>query len=135
MLRDTPFGKFYSETQAEADAFVLLETKRLRVKQLHDEINSRLLAIAAKYPERERETWHEQYREALALAADSNATTPILTAAAMSAGITVADLADAVIANAQAWSGAVGAIVGDRIKREAEIHAATEFQDEADGPG
>ena len=124
MLHNTPYGKFWAETQAEVDAFILSEAKRHKIKELHGYINSRLVSIAAKYPERERETWPEQHAEALRVKSGDASSCPLLTVAATEAGVDIEQLADVIIANADAWATEAGHIVGKRIRLEREINEA-----------
>ena len=124
MLHDTPYGKFWAEAQAEVDAFILSEAKRHKIKELHGYINSRLISIAAKYPERERETWPEQHAEALRVKSGDASSCPLLTVAATEAGVTIEQLADVIIANADAWAVEAGQVVGKRIRLEREINEA-----------
>ena len=124
MLHNTPYGKFWAETQAEVDAFILSEAKRHKIKELHGYINSRLTSIATKYPERERETWPEQHAEALRVKSGDASSCPLLTVAAAEAGVDIEQLSDVIIENADSWAIDAGQIVGKRIRLEREINEA-----------
>jgi hypothetical protein len=82
-------------------------------------------AIAGHYPWFERDTWQDQEREALAYQADPNAPTPLLTGIATQRGITVAELAQRVIANAAAWRSVAPDLCGQRQAAADQINDAT----------
>lgn len=81
-------------------------------------------AIAGKYPWFERDTWQDQEAEALAYLADPNAPTPVLTKIATPRGITVAELAQRVIANAAAWRAVAPDLCGQRQAASDQIEDA-----------
>jgi hypothetical protein len=71
----------------------------------------RLDALASAYTREERETWHQQVAEALAVAADAQAPAPLLTARAAARGLTVSDMATLVLSRRDAHAAAAGAIL------------------------
>lgn len=71
----------------------------------------RLALIGAPYSPEERETWSQQVMEAKAIQADANADAPLLTLLAAADGVTVADMAAAVISKAEAFAAAAGAVL------------------------
>lgn len=82
-------------------------------------------AIAGRYPWFERDTWQQQEAEALAYQADPNTPTPLLTGIATQRGITVAELAQRVIANAAAWRAVAPDLCGQRQAAADQINDAT----------
>jgi len=81
-------------------------------------------AIAGKYPWFERDTWQDQEYEAVTYLDDNNAPTPLLTGIATQRGITVAELAQRVIANAAAWRAVAPDLCGQRQAASDQIEAA-----------
>lgn len=74
-----------------------------------------LAALTATYPDRELLTFDKQEAEARAYLSDpSSATTPILTAIAQGRGIPVDELAQKIIAKADAFALASGVLIGQR---------------------
>ena len=71
----------------------------------------RLALIGEPYSKEERETWPQQVEEAKAVSADANAEAPLLARLAAPRGITVAQMAAAVIAKANAFASAAGDIL------------------------
>ena len=71
----------------------------------------RLALIGEPYSKEERETWPQQVEEAKAVSADVNAEAPLLARLAAPRGITVAQMAAAVIAKANAFASAAGDIL------------------------
>ncbi|QSR35541.1 hypothetical protein CFI10_11135 [Marinobacterium iners] len=80
--------------------------------------------IAGKYPWFERDTWQQQETEALAYQADPNTPMPLLTGIATQRGITVAELAQRVIANAAAWRAVAPDLCGQRQAASDQIENA-----------
>ncbi|MCG9032691.1 hypothetical protein [Laribacter hongkongensis] len=70
--------------------------------------------LRANYPDSEVMSWSQQTREADALDANPNATTPLLTAIATVRGLSIADLAARVRAKTAAYAVASGQIIGQR---------------------
>lgn len=81
-------------------------------------------AIAGKYPWFERDTWQDQEAEALAYLADPNAPTPNLTGITQWRDITLAELAQRVIANAAAWRAVAPDLCGQRQAASDQIEDA-----------
>ena len=80
--------------------------------------------IAGRYPWFERDTWLQQEAEALAYQADPNTSTPVLTGIATQRSITVAELAQRVIANTAAWRAVAPELCGQRQAASDQIEAA-----------
>lgn len=87
--------------------------------------------IIAQYPAIERDSWPKQEAEARAYLADTTSPTPLLTAIATARGISVADLAARVIANADVYAVAGGEIIGRKQARMDAISAAVASNDVA----
>ena len=69
-------------------------------------------AIGGEYLDGERDSWDQQRTEAIAYSADETVSTPLLSAIADARGITVAELADKVLANAAEYDAAYGELLG-----------------------
>jgi hypothetical protein len=102
------------------------QTKAAKLAELAAEFSKRMAAVKAGYPNEEVLSWAEQKAEASAYSADMTAPSPLLSSMASARGITVADLAARVLANAQAWSVASGALIGKRQAYEDKVDAATD---------
>jgi hypothetical protein len=102
----------------------LATVKQQALDELVHIFEERANAIAGRYPWFERDTWQDQEREALAYQADPNAPTPLLTGIATQRGITVAELAQRVIANAAAWRAVAPELCGQRQAAADQINAA-----------
>lgn len=94
-----------------------------RIVTLCSESETAMSVITFGYPEGEIKSWDKQEAEARALLADANASTPLLSAMASARGITVTDLATRVIAKADAFAVAAGAIIGKRQALEDQLNA------------
>ncbi len=82
-----------------------------------DTILSDVTALLDGWPSWERETWPQQAAEARAFHATGDARhAPMLRSIAQARGLTVAELAGRVEANAHAYSYAMGQIIGRRHK-------------------
>jgi hypothetical protein len=82
-----------------------------------------IAAITAGYPESEIKSWDKQEAEARAYTADPASPSPLLTALAAARGLMVDELAARVIAKADAFAAAAGAIIGKRQALEEQINA------------
>lgn len=85
-----------------------------------------LAELSASYPEREVASWSQQVKEAEALQADETAAVPLLDTLAAARGIERADLAARVLAKANAYALASGAIIGTRQRIEDLLDVATD---------
>lgn len=92
------------------------ENVRIRkYAEINEGCEAALAALTATYPDRELLTFDKQEAEARAYLSDpSSATTPILTAIAQGRGIPVDELAQKIIAKADAFALASGALIGQR---------------------
>lgn len=82
-----------------------------------------LASLSASYPDGEVQSWAQQTREAEALAADPQASAPLLTAIAAARGLAVTELASRVLTKVEAYAAASGAIIGQRQALEDAISA------------
>ncbi len=71
----------------------------------------RLALIGAPYSPEERETWSQQVMEAKAVQANANADAPLLTLLAAADDVPVAAMASTVLAKAEAFAAAAGAVL------------------------
>ncbi len=92
------------------------ENARVRkYAEINEGCQAALAALTATYPDRELLTFDKQEAEARAYLSDpSSATTPILTAIAQGRGIPVEELAQKIIAKADAFALASGVLIGQR---------------------
>lgn len=88
-----------------------------------------LKATGEEYGEMERQTWEQQYSQAVAYQSDPNADVPMLDAIALSRGMDVATLAGHIVANKTAWEVLAGSIVGQRLAYQDALEAAVTPED------
>lgn len=104
---------------SDAEAFAILHPTVDQVKTgCLAAINARaamlLSELSAAYPDVEVQSWAQQTREAEALAVDSSASTPLLSAIAAARGLTIDGLAERVRAKVAAYAAASGTVIGQR---------------------
>lgn len=75
---------------------------------------SALVGLSYKYPEREVSTFSMQETEARAFLADASSRVPLITVIAQERGITVAELAAKIVANADEYARQAGKVIGRR---------------------
>jgi hypothetical protein len=126
----TPTSALYLIDGALAwkETATLDDLKVSKLAELATEFSRRMAAVKAGYPDEEVQSWFEQKAEALAYTADPTAPAPLLTTMASARGITVADLAARVLANAAAWAVTSGAIIGRRQAYEDAVAIATDSE-------
>lgn len=107
----------------------LEEAKAAKLAEINAECQRMLESLTPTYPERELTTFDKQESEARAYAADATASTPLLSALAAGRGIELADLAQRVIAKADAFTIASGFIIGQRQALEDRLDAAQTVDD------
>lgn len=109
--------------------------------QINQQFEQAMQALVAQYPQLERESWPQQEKEARVWVDYLNATsgtttaattatapaTPLLDALAQARGVTKDQLAKTIIAKADAFAAAAGALIGKRQALEDQINAATTF--------
>lgn len=104
----------------------LTDVKAAKLVELAAACSLRMDAIKAGYPLDEVQSWDKQESEARAYTASNTAATPLLSALAAARGIALADLAARVIAKADQFAAASGAIIGKRQKYEDQVSAAAD---------
>jgi len=102
------------------------QVKAVKLSELAVAFTQRISVIRAGYPDDEITSWPEQKVEATAFTADASANVPLLSHMAAARGITVADLASRVLANASAWATMSGGLIGKRQKYEDAVNAAAD---------
>lgn len=103
---------------------VTLKSKRkIARSMLFSQCDADLLSLAEAYPDKERDTWDAQAAEAKALMEDSNASTPLITAA-LKPGETAQEYAAIILANKEAWSNYAGGIILKRRTYESRIDSS-----------
>lgn len=98
------------------------------LEKLREKINKRMAKLTDKYPDTERLFWPQMAAEAQAHSANSNAVTPMLTAAATEAGVTVDVFAADVLDNAATMAAAAGKLAGLRRKGGRKIKNCTTLE-------
>lgn len=102
------------------------QLKSAKLAELATAFAKNIDAIHAGYPDAEVKSWFKQESEAVAYTANNATPTPLLSGIASTRGITVADLAARVIANAAAYAAAGGVIIGKWQKYGDAVAAATD---------
>lgn len=110
----------------EADAELLTEAIDRALSAINQACDAELGDIRAKYPESEVLSWTKQEDEARHWAADSTTDTPLVDALAAERGVDKAELVSRIIAKADAYTLAVGTMVGKRQRLEDQILALQE---------
>ena len=83
-----------------------------------------LAPLGREYGAYEMATWDQQYSEALAYKADPTADVPLLASMCVARGVSIATLADRVVANRNAWVALTGNVIGQRQRIVDQISAA-----------
>ena len=100
--------------------------KNNQLALINQHCQNELNVLTNTYPSGEVSTFDKQETEARAYLADNAAATPLLDALAFGRGIDKTELIDRVIAKADVFSAASGAIIGKRQKLEDELNALSE---------
>lgn len=109
--------------------YTLTDAKVAKLSEINAACQIALESLTPTYPERELTTFDKQESEARAYLADTTASTPLLSALAAARGIELADLVQRVIAKADAFAAASGAIIGQRQALEDRLDAAQTLED------
>ncbi|WP_119167120.1 hypothetical protein [Algihabitans albus] len=99
-------------------------TQQALLEAIRAEGSRRLLALTPDYELAERETWHQQAREALAHAADPATPCILLSAIAARRGITLVAMVQRVQMKAADFNAAAGAVLGAQHALELAAQAA-----------
>lgn len=108
------------------EAIPLEEARATKLAEIRAEGDRRMAALVAGYTRAERETWHQQVREAAAYGADPAAQTPLLAAIAAGRGLSLAAMVQRVADKAAAYNAAVGAVLGALHALEQQAEAAAD---------
>ena len=101
----------------------LENAKAVKLAEINAACQHALEGLTATYPERELVSFDKQESEARAYMVDEKAQTPLLYALATARGISLDDLAQRVIAKADAFAVASGTIIGQRQAMEDRLEA------------
>ena len=124
--------EFLGEIDLDAGDDAKLETaKAAKRQEINEACNAAVASLAASYPEREIQSWPQQVKEAEALAADPQASAPLLTAIADARSLPVVELASRVLGKMNAYAGASGSLIGRRQAAEDLIDLAATPEDVA----
>lgn len=107
----------------------LEEVKAAKLSEINAACDGLLNALTATYPDWEISTFDKQESEARAYAADPTASTPLLSALAQARGISLPDLAERVLAKADAFVVASGSIIGQRQALEDRLDVCTTLEE------
>ena len=105
------------------------EVKRLKIAEIELAAATEIAPITSAYPLAERDTWPIQEAEAVALTANSQASTPMLNAIAAARGQTLADVVSNVLTKAAAFKAVAGATFGKRKVKIDLVNAAATAED------
>ena len=97
--------------------------------QINQHFEQAMAELVAQYPQMERESWPQQEKEARAYLADPTAATPLLDALATARGVAKDVVAQKIVAKADAFAAAAGALIGKRQALEDAISAATTIEE------
>jgi hypothetical protein len=97
-----------------SNEMAIANAKHLKIAEINAACDRQSRSIKSSYPEAEVLSWPQQVKEAESLLSSPSASAPLLTALADARGITVPDLAELVIAKANAFSVVMGEIIGKR---------------------
>jgi hypothetical protein len=101
----------------------LADHKNDALADVRQKYAAKMDAVATPYTRTEQMTWDQQEKEARAYQADPAAAVPMLAALAAARGIALADLVGKIIAKADLYAAAIGAILGEQQWREDQIEA------------
>lgn len=88
--------------------------RKLKITEINAACDSHSRSIKSSYPEAEILSWPQQVKEAESVLSNPSANAPLLTALADARGMNVPNLAELVIAKANAFSVVMGEIIGKR---------------------
>ena len=113
------------------ELLTLEEVKAQKFAEINTACDKALATLTATYPERELLSFDKQEAEARALVAGDRSNIAHITAIAEARGITVDDLAQKIVAKADAFSVLSGTIIGHRQALEAQVEQASTKEDVA----
>lgn len=98
----------------------------VKLNQFNAIAEREIQALISTYPPSEVTSFHKQENEARAFIADNTTATPLLDALAVTRGMDKAELVNKVIAKADEFAAASGAIIGKRQQLEDQLDALAE---------
>lgn len=104
----------------------LAHIKAEKLKLFNAAAEREIQALISTYPPSEVTSFHKQENEARAWLADDTAATPLLDSLATTRGMDKAELVNKVIAKADEFAAASGAIIGKRQQLEDQLDALAE---------
>lgn len=113
-------------SKAEFDQHFIEQLKSEKLQQFNAAAEREIQALISTYPPSEVTSFHKQENEARAWLADNTTATPLLDALADTRGMDKATLVNKVIAKADGFAGASGAIIGKRQQLEDQLDALAE---------
>lgn len=121
-------------TEAEAQAIIDLYNpwpaeKARKLAEIDIDFNAATDGMTAGWPQHEIQTWNKQEAEARAFIVDPNTPTPMLSTIAATRGLTVAELAQRVIRDADAFTTASAYYVGLRHQARQLVNALPDAGD------
>lgn len=122
-----------TEEQPYVSPVLTLEImKTTKLSEINAAVDKAIATLTADYPDWEISTFGKQEAEARAYTADPTTSTPLLSALAQARGISFDELVHKVLANANAFTTALGSIIGQRQALKDQLNACTtvkEIQD------
>jgi len=106
-----------------------LTEKAAKFAEIDADFESAVSSLTAGWPQHEIQTWSKQEAEARALVANPDAPTPMLSTIAATRGLTVPELAQRVIREADAFTAASAHFVGLRHKARQLVQALPDAGD------
>lgn len=98
--------------------------RKTKQREISSRADAFILEAEGKYGLMERQTWGQQYSEALAYRADPESSVPLLDVIAVNRGMDVSTLAMHIVENRAAWELLAGTIVGQRLAYQDRLDAA-----------
>jgi hypothetical protein len=102
--------------------------KAAKIAEIDDDFAAATDSLTAGWPQHEIQTWGKQEAEARALANNPDAPTPMLATIATTRGLTVPELAQRVIRDADAFTAASAHFVGMRHKARQQVQTMPDNQ-------
>lgn len=112
-------------SESEYDTAYKQQCVTEKLKELSAAAQAEIESLIVDYPDGEVSTFDKQEAEARAYLNDSNAETPLLDALSQARELNKDELVSRVIAKADAFATACGAIIGKRQKKEDELMLLT----------
>lgn len=98
--------------------------RKTKQREISSRADAFIMEAEGKYGLMERQTWGQQYAEALAYRADPESSVPLLDVIAVNRGMDVSTLAMHIVENRAAWELLAGTIVGQRLAYQDRLDAA-----------